>query len=530
MPPVRPVVDSTREPDIRDYLRMVWRRRRIIVAIVVVVVLASLGASLAAQPIYEARTTMVLQDQSKDPFTDTSVVSLNPDRTVQTEIAVFGGRDVRDVVAKSIGAAPKVSVASLGQTNAFSITARAPEAAQAADIANAYAQAYIASTRLQALSEINAAVDQIGGKVDDLKRQINVIDSQPPSAASATARDSLVNLQAGYQQKVDQLQVSAGLQTGRATVSTPAVAPGSPVTPQPVRNAILALIVGLILGLGTALLIEYLDDSITTKESLEAALHGTPILGTIPAVTGWKDTARPRVETLLAPTSPAAEAYRSLRTAVQFLGLEREQTLVEVTSPRQGDGKTTTAVNLAVSLANGGQRVCLVGCDLRRPRVHEFFELDNQVGLTSVITGESSISDAVQAVDAVPGLDLLASGALPPNPAEVLAGRQMREVLVRLRARFDIVILDCSPVLPVTDAVVLAPAVDVVLVVARSGSTRTHDVERADDALRQVQVAPSGGVLNAITAEFGGYGYGYGYGYSATPDRARRADRPRART
>lgn len=510
MPPIRPAADPNSEPDARDYLRMLWRRRRSIVLIVLVTLLASIGASIASEPTYEATATLVLQDQSKDPFTETSAVALNPDRTVQTEIQVFGGSAVRERVREILGAAPDVTATALGQTNAFAVTARAPEAAQAADIANGYARAYIDETRRQALVDIGSAADQLEGKVADLKRQINQTDLLPPTAATASARDSLVANQALFQQKLDQLRVSASLQIGRATTSKLATAPDSPVTPQPVRSAILALIVGLILGLGTALLLEYLDDSITSKETLETAMGGAPILGTIPAVPGRQDPERPRIQTLEAPASPAAEAYRSLRTAVQFLGLEREQTLVQVTSPREGDGKTTTAVNLAVALADAGQQVCVMCCDLRRPRVHDFFGLDNVVGLTSVITGEAPLSDALQEVPEVPGLQLLSSGRLPPNPAEVVASRRMREVLDALRARFDVVILDCPPLLPVTDAVVLAPAVDVVLVVARAGSTRTQDVQRADEALRQVRVAPSGGVLNATTTDLGGYGYGYG--------------------
>lgn len=524
MPPIRPAADPNSEPDARDYLRMLWRRRRSIVLIVLVTLLASIGASIASEPTYEATATLVLQDQSKDPFTETSAVALNPDRTVQTEIQVFGGSAVRERVREILGSAPDVTASALGQTNAFAVTARAPEAAQAADIANGYARAYIDETRRQALVDIGSAADQLEGKVAGLKRQIDDIDLFPPTAATASARDSLVANQALFQQKLDQLRVSASLQVGRATTSKLATAPDSPVTPQPVRSAILALIVGLILGLGTALLLEYLDDSITSKETLETAMGGAPILGTIPAVPGRQDPERPRIQTLEAPASPAAEAYRSLRTAVQFLGLEREQTLVQVTSPREGDGKTTTAVNLAVALAHAGQQVCVMCCDLRRPRVHDFFGLDNVVGLTSVITGEAPLSDALQDTE-VPGLQLLSSGPLPPNPAEVLASGRMREVLDALRARFDVVVLDCPPLLPVTDAVVLAPAVDVVLVVARAGSTRSQDVQRADEALRQVRVAPSGGVLNATTTDLGGYGYGYG-----APAKGDRKDRERART
>jgi succinoglycan biosynthesis transport protein ExoP len=507
---LRPVNDRTGEPDLREYLRTVWRRRRIVVLVVMAAVVAAVTASLLSHPVYESSATMVLQNQSQDPFDEGTVPVLNPDRIVQTEIQVFDSSAVRNRVRELIGDDPGVSVASLGQTNAFSVTARAPEADQAADIANAYAQAYTEVTREQQLASINDSADTLELKVADIKNQIAAIDAGPQNPASAAARDSLVSNQALFQQKLDELQVSATLQTGRATTSSPATPPGSPVSPKPIRSAVLAVVVGLILGLGTAMLLEYLDDSIPSRDALEAALGGVPVLGTIPLVGGRKRRAI-TAATLDAPSSPAAEAYRALRTSVQFLGLDREHTVVQVTSPSAGDGKTTTAVNLSVSLANAGQRVCLVSCDLRKPTVHEAFELDDSVGLTSVITGSTTLGAALQPVPEAPGLALLASGPLPPNPSEVLASRHMRDLIESLRAGFDFVILDCAPLLPVTDGVVLAPVADAVLIVARAGATRTHDLIRADDALRQVHVEVTGTVLNATTSDLGGYGYGYGY-------------------
>lgn len=521
--------ESTREPELRDYLRMVWRRRRMILAVVVAAVAAAVVASLFNAATYEARATLVLQDQTSDPFAQPTV-QINQDREVQTEIEVFNGGAVEDQVRQLIGAAPDVAVDPLGQTNAFTVTARAPQPGQAADIANAYARAYIEVTRTQAVDDLQAGAAQLRNKVADLQTRIDQlapVGDGDPSPTATVARDALINQAAGFQQKADDIEVSAGLQQGRARVSTPATPDATPVAPRPVRSAVLALVLGLILGLGTALLIEYLDDSITSKEALEDALGGAPVLGIIPVDTAVRPGVS-RVASIEAPMSGSAEAYRSLRTAVQFLGLERETTVVLVTSPRLGDGKTTTAVNLAVSMAKSGQRVVLAGFDLRRPRFHEFLDVDETVGLTSVITGDTTLVDALQPVREVEGLEVLASGPLPPNPAEVLATRHVAEVLATLRTGFDTVVIDCPPLLPVTDAAVLAPLADVVLLVARAGSTGVHDLERSLETLRQVQAPPAGSVFNAVTAEFGGYGYGYGYGSTrgveaadGAPDRAR---------
>ncbi|MCU1499996.1 MAG: hypothetical protein JWM47_3949 [Acidimicrobiales bacterium] len=503
------------ELDLRDYLRVLWRRRRVVVLTTLAAVAAAIAASLTQAPTYEATAKLVLGNQSTDPFT-TTVVQVNQDRAVQTEIQVFSSRPVIDDVRKLIGAAPAVKVSALGQTNAIAVTARAPEPDQAAEIANAYTRAYIDTSRAQSVADLNAAAVQIQKKVDDLQNQITALDLRPGDPASKVAqRDSLVSQQAVYRQKLDQIQVAIPLQAGGAEVSTPATSPSSPAEPRPVRSAILALAIGLVLGVGTALLLEYLDDSITSKEDFEASLGGLPTLGMIPAVQSWKARGDTMIISQDDPLSPVSEAYRSLRTSVQFLGAGRPTSVIEITSPNPGEGKTTTVVNLAFALASTGQEVCIVDCDLRRPRVHAFFDLSQDVGLSSVITGEISLAKALQPVKTVDGLWVLASGPLPPNPAEILSSRRAHDVFRALADRFDMILIDSPPVLPVTDAAVIAPFVDLVLLVVSAGSTTRRGIERAYELLRQVDAPVAGGVLNGVTAETSRYGYEYGYRYSS---------------
>jgi non-specific protein-tyrosine kinase len=196
------------------------------------------------------------------------------------------------------------------------------------------------------------------------------------------------------------------------------------------------------------------------------------------------------------------------------MGLDRPLKLIQVTSPQAGEGKTTTLANLAVVLARAGQRVVVVCCDLRKPRVHDFFGLSNEVGLTTVLLGESSLSDAVQAVAEEPNLYVLASGHEPPDPAEVLAGMRLIEVLTALQGMADVVLLDSAPVLPVADAAILATRVDGTLLVLSSGASSRKQVHRTLELLGQVDAPLIGVVLNRAKgeAEFGGYGYAYRYG------------------
>jgi capsular exopolysaccharide synthesis family protein len=235
-----------------------------------------------------------------------------------------------------------------------------------------------------------------------------------------------------------------------------------------------------------------------------------PTVGLIPAVPGWKDRDKPRVVSVVDPNSPTAEAYRALRTSLLFLALDRPVRVLQITSPSASEGKTTTLANLGVSMASAGSRVVISCSDLRRPRIHDFFGLTNDVGLTSVLLGEVALKDALQPVPGIDGLSILASGPLPPNPSELLSSARVAEVFASLQEDFDLVLLDSPPVLPVTDAAVLSRQADALLLVATAGGTTRREFSRAVELLRQVDAPLIGSVLNGVTGE-GGYGYAYGY-------------------
>jgi capsular exopolysaccharide synthesis family protein len=251
----------------------------------------------------------------------------------------------------------------------------------------------------------------------------------------------------------------------------------------------------------------------------------------IPVVGSWKSRSEARVISRVEPSSPAAEAYRSLRTSINFLGVDRSMRIIQVTSSNASEGKTTTIANLAVALARAGERVVIVNCDLRRPRVHEFFGLSDSVGFTNVFLGEMPISTAVQGVPGEPNLRLLASGKLPPNPSELLSSPRTDQIFLALKNQGAIVLVDCPPVLPVTDAAVLSSRVDGTVLVAAAGSTTSKDLARALELLHQVGAPIVGTVLNGVSAE-SGYGYQYGY-YAGAPDEKptnlRRSTKPDSR-
>ena len=281
-----------------------------------------------------------------------------------------------------------------------------------------------------------------------------------------------------------------------------ATAPTQRTSPDPKKDLLVALGAGLLLGVAVAFLLEFLDDSIRSRQDLLAAAgNSVPVMGVIPA----GRSSRADVVSISAPQSPAAEAYRSLRTAVNFAQLQGSN-CIEITSTRSRQGKTETLANLAVLAARAGQRVVVVDCDLRFPRVHDYFGLSNQVGFTSVVHGEL-LSSALQRVPGVERLYVLPSGPIPPNPSELLATERCHEVLASLQADDTLVIVDTPPVLTVTDAAALAPSAGGILIVAAARVTRRKQVRQALEAFRQISAPILGLVLySADSAETAGYG------------------------
>ncbi|MGI9121045.1 MAG: polysaccharide biosynthesis tyrosine autokinase [Acidimicrobiales bacterium] len=543
------------EFELRQYLAVLRRRKGNILLAVVVVVGVALTVSYLQTPVYQSTAEVLLRSRSSEEiFTpDTSRVVVASASRVQTEIEVMKSRSVRDAVAEKLGRPAAVAIQGVGTTDVVRLTAESTKPAEAVQIANTYAETYIATRRQQLIDDLLAASQQVQAKVDEidpqlteLEQPLTAIDAQIAAANDAAQRQALQAQRARaeqdvaarqqalqaqratYAQQLDRLQLAGNLtQTGGAQLVSRAVEPVSPVRPTPVRNGMLAVVVGLMLGVGLAFLREYLDDTVKNKDDLERATAGLNALALIPSVASWKDRSTPQVVSVTEPTSPAAEAYRSLRTSVQFIGLDHPVQVMQLTSPNASEGKTTTLANLGVALANSGQRVIVVCCDLRRPRIHEFFGLANTTGFTSVLLGEIPLSAALQSIRGQGRLALLASGPPPPNPSELLASRRTGEVLAALKSECDVVLVDSPPVLPVTDGIVLSGMVDATILVGTAGRTTRKEYQRAVELLRQVDAPLIGSVLNGVDAD-DLYGYGYGYGYVQEQEPGRPENRARA--
>ena len=382
-----------------------------------------------------------------------------------------------------------------------------------------------AEQSLALLRERETAAEQqvarLESRVRDVPARASTVGTlQQRVAAVQRIFDSLV-------EKYYEGQIALAAQAGGVDIIDPAV---PPLSPEPSRTRgiiLLALMLGLGAGLVGAILLEYLDVKVREPKQVEQAT-GVEVIATIPEFSHHVGENGTPVIAHLDTEAAAAESFRALRTILQFTGAERPH-VIGVTSAEPSAGKSTVAANLAVALARHGERVLLIDADLRRPTQQNIFRLERVPGLTDVIAGDATFSAAVQQPEGA-NIDLIACGTNTPNPPALLGGARFRQIIADARPDYDTVVVDLAPVLPVSDALVVAPVMDGLLFVASVDQSNRFGLREAMARLRRVKAPVVGAVLNRVraTAGYGRYSsYGYGEGYGEAP--ARRATVPRFR-
>jgi capsular exopolysaccharide family len=328
------------------------------------------------------------------------------------------------------------------------------------------------------------------------------------------------------QQKQQELAIRSD-QPDNITITSNAVVPGTPIGPPRNRNILVAFLLSLCAGVGLALLMDYLDDSVKSSDDISRHL-GLPTLALIPQYAGLERrrlglvpkngngaAASAALITLEDTRSPMAEAYRHLRTSLLFSSAGKPPQTILVTSSQPSEGKTTTAINTAITLAQADADVVLIDCDLRRPRLHSYFQMDNSQGLTNYLSGERHTENLLKTYPNLPRLKIITSGPIPPNPTELLGSNEMRNLLQFLRGRFKHVIIDSPPAISFTDAAILSTIVDGVVLVAMAGKSSVHLMRRFKQRLGTIGARIYGVVLNGIksgSVEYEDYGTEY-YNY-----------------
>lgn len=513
---------------IGDIWRTIVRRKWLVLIAALVCAGSALVMTALQDPVYRAESRVALRKLPGDTvFGSGEQTVRNAQRTIETEIQVLQSRLVARRVAESLGLTgtpPPATGTAVGTADVIAVSVRSGSPESAQTLADAYVFAYIETRRLEIETGLNAAITQLEQRIATLNARIQEIDDEIAAAPAdeqqqlardlATRRATAVDQVNALQTPLDQLQIDASLSSGGAQLVQPAALPSSPIEPTPMRTVLLALIAGLCVGLAAAFVLDRLDNSVRSSADLETASQGAPVLSVVPE--GTMTAGRPLA--LSSPADPAVEAYRTLRTNLQFLGVERRMKIIQVTSAMAGDGKSTTAANLAVVFAQAGNRVLLIDADLRRPRQHEIFGIDGTVGLTTALIGDS-LEIAPSEFDVEGGrLYVLPSGRVPTNPSELAAGKRMKLLLEQVAERIDIIILDSPPLLAVTDSLALSSRADAVIVVASDCVTSRRQVAEAVGSLTRVSAPFVGTVMNRVSArrlrngDFGAGGAdGYGY-------------------
>ena len=511
--------------DLREYIAILRHRKCSILLVTLLVTGSAVFFSLRAIPVYtsEARVQVLPAILPGTPTTTPPPINM------ETERGLVDSAAVATLVREELGLSDPIdgilgdlNVSVEANTEILDIAYSDPDPVVAQRTSQSFADNYLVFREQQATEQVQGQIQSVQEDIARVRQDIEDLKVEQSTADPERQSELDTLIAAGesrlgdLQNKADELAKIPDLFSAGQIVQ-PSQLPRSRSDAGPVRNGLVALLLGLALGVGLAFLRERLDDRLRGRDDLEQYL-GHPVLAVIPRVASWRKKNKVLLVTLAQPKSSAAEAYRALRTSIQFMASKEPCKVIMVSSASGGDGKTTTSANLAVVLAQAGKRVVLVSADLRRPRVHKYFDLNNEKGLTNVMSGEHPMEEALLPTDTW-NLRILTSGPTPARPAELLQSEQMGAILDDLRVGADFVIIDSAPVLVVSDALALAPIVDAVLCVTSAEDTTRQAVVRARDQLEQVGAHIIGGVLNNFdpqSARDSSYSYGYYYRYSYT--------------
>jgi len=516
------------ELELREYIAPLRKWWWLIVVSTLVAGGSSYLATRQQTLAYRSTTTLMIGSAIDDPNPSSADFSMTR-QLAATYVDIAERTSVRNAAAEALGLSQLtqgILVRQLNDTNLIDIIVTDTDPIRAQAVADELArqlvlrsptgqddedQAFANELLKSYAAQITETQNQIAIKQEDLGAAVGAREIAEIQAEIGQMESALRTLSTDYANLRSSTQQGA---TNTLRVIEPATLPRNPVQPNNTITIVTAAGIGLVLSASAAYVLEYLDDTIRTPETL-TRLTKLPTLASIAEV---KLPENEKLITVSQPRSPTSEAFRVLRTAIQFSAVDEANRVLLVTSATPGEGKSTVSSNLAVVLAQAGQRVLLVDTDLRRPGLHSMFSVPNKRGLTNLLLeyqGEEDdeavsrlVENTIQETQ-IDGLEVLTCGPVPPNPSELLGSNKMRQLLNVLTARYDFTILDSPPTLSVTDAVVLGAQAHGTLLVARSGRSRKELTRQAVDRFRKVNAPMIGCVLNALDPKEGMYGLYY---------------------
>lgn len=520
--------------DLRNYINLVRKWLWLVVLCSLLAGAVTFFISRRQTPIYQATATVFInQARSTTGRADYTDI-ITSERVARTYAAMLQDWPTLDEAAIALGypggigamqAAHNVSVSvtPVRDTQLIQVTVQSSDPELAARVANILPEVFMqmnldrqqerfANTRQDLQAELATAEVEL----ETTEQTLNQLADTPENR---NERDRLTRLTARHQttynnlsKSLEDLRLAEAQTTDNITLTTPAQPPTGPIRPRVLFNTMLALVVGALIGLGIAFLIEYLDDTVKTPDHVRD-LTGLATLGNVIHLEGASPDQR--MVTHMAPKSLGAEAYRVLRTNLQFSALDKPLSTLVCTSAAPGEGKSTTISNLAAVMAQSDRRVILVDADLRRPSLHKLLKLPNNVGLSTALLDKGRDPGVYLQTTDVPNLRVMTTGPIPPNPAEMLNSARMHEMIEVLKGEADVVLFDTPPVLAVADTSILASQVDGTLLVVWAGKTRGEMLAQAVERLQSLGIQPLGVVLNKLTQRKSGYYYSNYYYYAS---------------
>jgi len=487
---------TTPAKDLRTYIAVIRHQKWVIFVTLFVIVGATIFLTKRQTPLYTSVGRVIVLPAGT--ISNTPAAASIIDMPTESFIASSEEVAIELIEEQGLGTSTDDLLANLTlsiepetRILVFAYTDSSPERAQ--QINQGFMDAYLALRRAAALERIKILREPYEAQQESLVKEIHRLEKirEPDSGELARLTNDLflLNQIRGALRGLEPDPESGG------RVSLAADLPTAPSSPSWPRNLTLATVLGFALGMGVALIREQLSEGLKGSEDLSAAV-GAPVLAAIPSISGWRKRGDTQLVSVAFPKSSGAEAYRTLRTNLMHECSVNDLHVISVTSGSLGEGKTTTASNLAVTLAQTGKRVIVVSCDLRKPRLHRFFGLTNDLGVTSILSGATTLAQAAQRPEGIETLRVLASGPVPTNPAELLGSARMDALLDELRLFADLVIIDTPPILAVSDTLILAPKSDGVIVVADAHRSSKGATEHTREQLEQVGCNIIGCVFN----------------------------------
>ena len=491
---------------------MLLRHRVTILVVTLVVVVVGVVPTLLEDSQYASTASMRVRAEGvESPFDTTNQPNAqNRSRELLTDVEIIESARTRALVVDRLGddAEPfgSVHASVVGFSEVIEVRVTAPTPSGAAAAANAYAEVFVEERRKESVdaivsqsAELRKRVKTATDQLAEVDRQLASPDIDPIVAENLrVTRAGLSSQVLEFSTRADELDVEASLREGGTEIVTRARKNSSPVSPKPWRTGATALALGLLAGVAAAVLLEISQDKLTSPDDLASVDPSVDLLGSIPHFSGSGEGAAPASAAVL-------EAFKYLRTSLAFRTVDGPITSVMVTSAMSAEGKTTTAVHLAQAVAETGKRVVLLDADLRRPAIAARFGLAGELGLTNVLMGEASLSDAIHHVR--PNLAVVPAGGASATPNELLGSAAFTRLVRGVVARCDFLVIDVPPVLPVADPLVVARQVDSTLVVARIGHVRRRDIRNLVRRFRDAKLPIVGFVANdsGANSEYGEY-------------------------